>query len=103
MRNARETRGASRMAQLLVLAAGGSIAFNDDLDTALMAGDLIVKALTFVAGPSRSWAVGINRVAFDCSMARTARASSSSLRALPLITLDSMPGSRKLELKSVPA
>ena len=53
MRNARETRGASRMAQLLVLAAGGSIAFNDDLDTAIMAGDLIVKTLTFVAGPTK--------------------------------------------------
>ena len=46
LRNARETRGASRMAQLLVLAAGGSIAFNDDLDTGIMAGDLIVKTLT---------------------------------------------------------
>ena len=54
LRNARETRGASRMAQLLVLAAGGSIAFNDDLDTGIMAGDLIVKTLTFVVlvGPS---------------------------------------------------
>ena len=51
LRNARETRGASRMAQLLVLAAGGSIAFNDDLDTGIMAGDLIVKTLTFLAGP----------------------------------------------------
>ena len=81
LRNARETRGASRMAQLLVLAAGGSIAFNDDLDTALMAGDLIVKALTFVAGPSRSWAVGINRVAVWSLGRRVSSATPAASRA----------------------
>ena len=51
-----------RLTQILMLGAGGSICFNDDLDSALTLGQMTLHALGFLTGPSRSWTTGINRV-----------------------------------------
>ena len=63
LRTHRESRSVMQLTQLLLLGAGGSLIFNNDLDSALALGQMTIHTLGFLGGPSRSWTSGINRVA----------------------------------------
>ena len=63
LRTHRESVSVMRLTRLLLLGAGGSLIFNDDVQTALGCGLASIHTIGFLAGPSRSWANDFNRVA----------------------------------------
>ena len=63
LRTHRESVSVMRLTRLLLLGAGGSLIFNDDVQTALGCGLASIHTIGFLAGPSRSWASDFNRVA----------------------------------------